>query len=692
LPSAPAPSGGGLGWGLGAAKTAEADDQPGFWDKARSAVGLTEAVAAGVAGKVKKGVGDVVDFAADGIGSGLDLAGDVVSGAAARAGDGVAAAGDWVGDGVETIQAGWGSVVGSGYDLVGDAAELGLDLVGDGMRSRAEAGASVLELVGMDRLGEALELAGASADRALDLAGAMVDERVDERGEEVESFIRGGGEAANALLTGGARDLGRGIAIGGQAVDATLDLSALGWDVLGDALEGLMDRSAAKDFLAADAWLQLTQFDVKDRARDKDVDRLYGGVELLQEAGNQLSEYGIPLTDAAWDLQRLIDGGKLEQHYKQSVVSTLVEAGVVDLSELGVDALPASFQELERGQLQDWIDIIESKVGSGEALLDALPDDVRHDLQEAVIHAYVEEANQHEGATFILELLPTDTDNLRADMGHEGADWLLHDQLPDGFVPSEKVLEARDTALGVSTIQGGPDNTFALPVPYANSVPNVMLRDLVPTDGAHNLQALLGLIDDGVTTVGTGYSQGAAALNEAVRQQGEDSSLPTLDYAVSLAAMGGADMAGGEGWYAGQTNGTQMFSAVHAEDPARYIHTDQSELMQLLSLVNFKFADGERRLTKGDGDLHGKTCADVPEEEACALDPVTQQPEHEGTLGYPAGRLEEHLQDLFDGKHSNEEFERQGSWIYNIVEQLVRLREGAMLAREGDAQGGRPLG
>lgn len=652
-------------WGAGMVNTVDAQDKdegPGPLAAMGSLFAKSQGVGSWVKGKALELGGDVVDGVADVVGGAHDLAGDAVSGLAQGMGTVVSGAGDLLGDGVEAVQSGWGKAVNGGLDLAGAVVDGGLDLVGDKVNQKASVVAGLAGVLGQDELAGTISGLGQSSDAWLDSKGDALGEAMDAHGDGLEAEIVASGAVLNDVITGGSAGIADGITSLGDKVDAVLDAVGEGFDLGGDKVEAAMDWLAEGHSTVAALWDKIDRTLLGELKDNPHADRLYGGVELHSAGGNALSEYGLPLTPEAWLVQDQIDGGKLRRVYERSVVTELMLSGVLGAETFGMTELPENLDGLSDEKLAEVFAAIGQNVGSGEALLDALPNELRHDLQEAVVKNYVALANTTEGATFVLELLPTDTAGLKDHAVQEAMDWVNKDTLPNGFVPSDDIMQARDTAQGIANIQG-VDNTFSLPIPYANTVPNIVGRGLQPTDGAQNLHALLGMMDDHVTTVGTGYSQGGAALNEAVTMQGSDESLSQLDFAVGLASMGGGDMNGGTGHFGGEVNGTQFLSLVNEEDPAAAIHPNQDLIDQLKAMWNFT-KDPEEQ--EGDGALHSSTCKDDVLATGCDIPTVEGQLEGEGTFGYPADVLQGQIEALLNGHYADSSYQQLDDFEWDL--------------------------
>lgn len=253
----------------------------------------------------------------------------------------------------------------------------------------------------------------------------------------------------------------------------------------------------------------------------------------------QYSQSGVPLTEEAWAMQDAIDGGKLHDLYGQIQ------------QDIASDKL-----QLPQGQSADSV----------------------------AIQRYIEMANATQGASFVLDVMPTEMQ--WATQGPDGQQ--QHDTGIGDFRVGQEVGQTRQIAQSVvNTLvaqQGGdpsnmdPEtraNIFGLVVPYNNGAENIAAHDAVPQDGVNNLHNYLQAIDDDVNTVATGYSQGGGAVLEYAHQFGGTDG---LDKAIALAPMGGADRFGGDGVYSGtmqngaQDSGVDVLSIMNAGDPAKNIY------------------------------------------------------------------------------------------------------------------------
>ena len=262
----------------------------------------------------------------------------------------------------------------------------------------------------------------------------------------------------------------------------------------------------------------------------------------LAGRGQELSALGIPLTADAWARQDAVDAGMLHVLY-------------LDVLQRRMDTAHADRSMLAKLDL-----------------LDAMPGDVGE--QVALVSAYLDLAMATPDASMILEFLPTDTraEAVGRNAGHTLLETLAGAQ-PRTFRVSANLDKIRIYARGLSELLQRRGRTpFALALPYANTVENIVARVARPGDGVEVLQQYLSRIggqDSSVETTAFGYSQGAAVVREYLARYGDHDG---LDYAISVATMGGVDGAGADGIWAGQQGATLALSVVHADDPARDVH------------------------------------------------------------------------------------------------------------------------
>ncbi len=402
----------------------------------------------------------------------------------------------------------------------------------------------------------------------------------------------------------------------------------------------------------------------------------------------QYSELGLPMTADAWEMQDAIDGGKLRDTYDRTLLSSLQEGGVLDRlvadGVIGADRIPASFAELEPEEFAQLVATVKSEVGTGRGFLDSLEPEEREAFQEQVIHGYMQRAQNDEDAAFMLELMPTDTTHMPDQMLESAGDALIRGQGPNDFKVGETVGKIRQGAVTMADrLRAGGDNVYALPVPYANTVPNIIGRTGTPSDGADHLHNYLEHLGPEMKTVTTGYSQGGAAVLDYVSRYGDQDG---LDYALALAPMGGADQHGEHGVYSGERNGVETLSVMHQGDPAQGIHGDH--LVDLISPM-LTFVSEDRQKARGmDGDLHSGFYGD-PKHPLNGADPLEAM--GAGTMGYPTGYVTPMLDDLFAGRMSDTPYKRRGDWNFDLRDELVQNGENGQLDPSRLRQDGRDV-
>ncbi len=371
---------------------------------------------------------------------------------------------------------------------------------------------------------------------------------------------------------------------------------------------------------------------------------LTGEVRAPSGPGQVATALGIPLTDAAWARQDAIDGGQLRGLYRDVLNDRLAAAGV------------------DRALVE--------KLG----LLYALPGDGGE--QAALVGRYFDLAGATPDAALLLEVPPTDLSReaVRRNAGGTLLD-TIGGERPHTFRMSPKLDGIRMYGEDVAdALRRRGHVVFGLLVPYANTAENIVLRSARPEDGVETLHQLLvraGGRDGAVPTVALGYSQGAAVVRGYVDRYGDSDG---LDYAVSLATMGGADGAGAEGVWSGKRgmvrgDGVTELAVVHPNDPARWVFGNG--LFALLpSLVRFERGGRER-----GGDVllhmgyHGGPDAPLPHgADAKAAMAV-------GTHGYPTAYLAPLYDDLLAGRHDGA-WARRGDWAWDVRVELVDRERG----------------
>lgn len=365
---------------------------------------------------------------------------------------------------------------------------------------------------------------------------------------------------------------------------------------------------------------------------------LTGDVRVPAGRGQELSALGIPLTEDAWARQDAIDGGLLHVLYLDLLSRRIATAG-------------ADRSLLER------LDLV-----------DALPGDTGE--QVALVSSYLDLAVATPDAAMVLELFPTDVrlDVARRNLGSTLGEALLGVR-PHTFRVSPVLDRIRVYPLGLAEVVRSRRRTaFALVIPYANTVENIVARVGRPGDGVevlHQYLTRLGGKDSPVETTAIGYSQGAAVVRDYLVRYGDHDG---LDFAVSLATMGGVDAAGGEGVWAGhigEGGGTRALAVVHAEDPARKLHG--RSLIGLWPKMTAFLDDEPGR------ELHechfGAPCGPLPPglDREAAL--------RAGIFGYPAPYLAALYEALY-GDRFRGAFARRGEWRFDVREELTGWRTG----------------
>ncbi|MCB9742573.1 MAG: hypothetical protein H6740_08240 [Alphaproteobacteria bacterium] len=259
----------------------------------------------------------------------------------------------------------------------------------------------------------------------------------------------------------------------------------------------------------------------------------------------QYSPLGLPLTRGAWKDQAAIDEGRLWRRVGRAF-------GLREPAE-------------------------------AEA---ALSDPRGLPLQAELVRAELDAAERDPSGVMVLELLPTEI-NLRASL------LALGDTVLDGLtgVGSNDFRVSREVALIRSyhahltaPLRAQGRRVRALVLPYANTVENILARKARPEDGAETLGRYLARLSSGTFSVAMGYSQGATAVTLATRQKRR----PRV--VMTLATMGGVDLDGAHGVYAGEHGGTRTLAVSNAHDPALYVKGETwAELLP--GMLNFSDPD-----------------------------------------------------------------------------------------------------
>ncbi|MEM9489227.1 MAG: hypothetical protein AAGC55_08785, partial [Myxococcota bacterium] len=532
-------------------------------------------------------------------------------------------------------------------------------------------------------------------DNVVQLAPAATSEPAAAGDSEVEAsetedkpgWLRRLGRSITGGLKEGGSLLAKGVAslygLGLDGVHWVADKGSQGLDAVGDGAEWLGDTIGAdtegvlglpgRAVRGLGGGLKSGAGGVRDTfGLDEDGNDFTGHVDIPKdndEHTQQYSELGLPMTEDAWAMQDAIDGGKLRETYNQTLLSSLQEGGVLERlvaeGTISRETIPASFEQMPPDQFNALIDAVRTELGSGRAFLDSLEPDEREAFQEQVVYAYMARAKGDDRAAFMLELMPTDTSNIPGQMGAAAGDALLRGQGANEFKVGEYVGRIRQGAVTMSErLQATGDNVYALPVPYANTVPNIVGRNATPSDGADHLHNYLEHLGPDMKTATTGYSQGGAAVLDYVARYGDQDG---LDYALALAPMGGADQYGGDGVYSGEFNGVSTLSIMNDKDPAKDLYGDY--LVDLIGPMR-TFVSADRQAERGlDGALHGGHYGDEDHPLPAGSDPRAAMAA--GTLGYPTGYVSPMLDDLFAGRHSGTPFGRRGDWGFDLRDELL---------------------
>lgn len=355
------------------------------------------------------------------------------------------------------------------------------------------------------------------------------------------------------------------------------------------------------------------------------------------------SALGIPLTDGAWARQDAIDGGQLHTLYRDVLTDRLKAAGVPR-------------------EVVEKLDLADMLPGDGAE-------------QVALVGRYLDLADATPSAALLFEVPPTDIagDAVTRNLGGTLLDTVAG-RRPHTFRSTAELDKIRVYGVhAADALRRRGHTVFALTVPYANTLENIVLRGARPEDGVevlHHLLARAGGFDSPVPTVALGYSQGAAVVRGYVARYGDSDG---LDYAIPLATMGGADGAGGDGVWAGRTGalrgpGVAMLAVTHAGDPARWVYG--KGIFQLAP----RFATYVNGAKKRGGDLAlhegylGSHHTPLPHraDPAAALDA--------GTHGYPTAYLAGLFDDLLADRYTAP-LARLGDWTWdNRVELPHRAR------------------
>jgi hypothetical protein len=542
-----------------------------------------------------------------------------------------------------------------------------------------------------ESMGQVVQLSPAAAAAAPADASTAGDSQAEDKPgffRRLGKGIWGGVKKGGALAwdgVSGAYGLGLG-AVHGVANLATTAVGAVGQGAewLGDKLGA--DKSGpagwvGKGVSGVGSGLQGGAGGVREFfGLDQDGNDFTGHVDIPRDSDEhtqQYSELGLPMTEDAWAMQNAIDGGKLAEEYDRTLLSSLQAGGVLQrLVRDGVikaDSIPESFDELDPAEFERLITAIKQELGSGRAFLDSLKPEEREEFQEQVIHNYMGRAKNDENAAFMLELMPTDTTGMPGQMLEATGDALIRGQGANDFKVGETVGKIRQGAVSMAdSLRARGDNVYALPVPYANTVPNIIGRTGKPSDGADHMHNYLEHLGPDMTTVATGYSQGGAAVMDYLDRYGDQDG---LDYALALAPMGGTDQHGGNGVYSGEMNGVSTLSIMNQRDPAQGIHGDY--LVDLIDPMLTFVSEGKQQQRGLDGSLHSGFYGDPDHPLPEGVDPLEAMAA--GTMGYPTQYVEPMLDDLFGGRYSDTPYARRGDWNFDLRDELVQNGQNGKL-------------
>ncbi len=381
---------------------------------------------------------------------------------------------------------------------------------------------------------------------------------------------------------------------------------------------------------------------------------LTGTTQAAPGRGQQLSAFGVPLTPTAWARQDGIDGGVLHALYRDLLGSRLAAAGVAPerLADVG--------------------------------LTDRFPGD-RGD-QVTLLGRYLDLAAATPGAAVLFEVPPTQAPDPDAGGAVGAFTRGAFGRKPLTFRVSEELDKVRLYGRAVAeSLRRAGRTVFAVSVPYANTLENILARHAQPMDGVETLHSLLvraGGLPAEAVTVAFGYSQGAAVIREYVARYGDSDG---LDYAIPVATMGGADGEGADGVWSGRLGamrgaGVTVLGVVHVGDPARGVWGPN--VLQLLPSL-YSFARGGR--PRGQ-DLalhmgyHGSHMTPLPP----GVKPSASV--GVGLHGYPLPYLAPMVDDLFAGRH-DAMWARRGDWAYDTRAELPNVGKGDFATWRHDPRG-----
>lgn len=379
-------------------------------------------------------------------------------------------------------------------------------------------------------------------------------------------------------------------------------------------------------------------------------------VDLLRDKDDYATQYdelGLPRTPAAWAWQTRVDGGALA-----GARDAMLEAKVA----VAVQALTGALGRLEGAPTLDElraampaIDALATAPGARERLLAtvlAAPGPKLHEVQSPLCP---------DGEVLILELFATSTQPKASMRGLPRAlGRALTFRGPDQWRVGVTLGKVRIYTVALAdALREAGCHVRALPVPYANTPENVIVRKGEPLDGADNLHLVLERVPETLATAALGYSQGAGAIRAELELW---SGLDGLDTAVILAPMGGADGAAGRGMYSGMYRNVRTLTLMHTLDPAADIPVDVWIGGSRKALKNFGKDPGEggTRLS-----LHGSWYGS---EQEAGVDPIEGL--NAGIYGYPIALVQPIFDDLVAGRH-DAPFARRGDWTPDLRELLV---------------------
>lgn len=351
----------------------------------------------------------------------------------------------------------------------------------------------------------------------------------------------------------------------------------------------------------------------------------------------QYSALGLPLTAVAWREQDAVDGGALRRAFSQ------------------VFGRPTA------------------------ALLAGLRDPLTHPAQAQVLARWHEALDRDPQGALILELLPTEMSLGEAARAllDTAQDLQSGEGINDFRVSEELTLIRFYHRHLAATLRAQGLHPRALVLPYSNTPENVVATWGRASDGAERLLAVLDRLRPGLPTAAIGYSQGAAAVREAVQRGAE-----RLDQAVLLAPMGGAQGGGEHGVWAGAAGRTQVLAIVNHDDPARQVLALSAKGL-LLGALNF--LDPQKRLLGGKPGFHGGFYGDpdhpldgvqvlgVPTE---GLHPARQARQvrtaarEAGIFAYPSSYTTAVMHAFVAGAFTGP-LQRRGDWDFDLREELV---------------------